>query len=512
MKKMIRAIAMLLLAVFLPAAFSACSASPNDMLEPMMNKLSNMDPDVPREKTEVSDEIAENPWVSAAEAPVSTFSADVDTASYTLFRKLVNSGYLLDGIGQRFSAAIRTEEMVNYFTYDYPQPAQGDLFGVKSTIARCPWDGESELLILGLASATAELPAVAGNNLVFLIDVSGSMDSADKLGLLKKTFSYLVDHLNEDDRVSIVTYSGREEVVLEGCPGSKKKEILNAINALKAEGVTNGQAGLEKAYATAQSNFISGGNNRIIMASDGDLNVGISSAEELKTFVSQKKETGVYLSVLGFGSGNYRDGNMEALADYGNGSYYYIDGESEAERIFSDKLLSTLFTVAEDVKLQLTFDPELVDSYRLVGYENRMLSEEDFSDDTKDAGELGEGHQLTVCYQLRLKKAPQETDPSAQIAKLAVRWKTPGYIEGKPETGASKLQETALTAAAWTDAPDGDFIFAASVAQLSLLLRNSPYLRKETSVAGILDALKQSNAAASNYWRGEFVSLLEKIK
>lgn len=516
MKKTRTILSFLCLCALLLPVFAGCSANgenyaPEQGVEKRI-ELQQGNPELPDEDAPVEDRIPENPWVSAAEEPVSTFSADVDTASYTLFRKLVNRGYSLDSIRKSFPDQIRTEEMVNYFDYTYPQPAAGELFGVKSMIAPCPWDADSQLLILGLASSTAELPAVHGNNLVFLIDVSGSMASDDKLELLKTAFTTLTDRLTAADRVSIVTYSGKEEVVLEGCPGDRKEEILKAIRGLSASGVTNGQAGLQKAYATALSNFIDGGNNRIIMASDGDLNVGISSAEELKAFVTEKKNAGVYLSVLGFGSGNYRDGNMEALADNGNGSYYYIDGESEAERIFSDKLLSTLFTVAEDVKLQLTFNPETVEEYRLVGYENRMLAKEDFEDDTKDAGELGAGHQVTVCYQLRLKDPKAELDPAAELAKLAVRWKTPGYLEGKPETCASLLQETAVCASALTPAPDGDFTFAAAVAHLSLLLRGSAYVRTNTGVSEILASLRPDGSAAqSNFWREEFLGLLEKM-
>ena len=318
---------------------------------------------------------------------------------------------------------------------------------------------------------------------MFLIDVSGSMSSDDKLPLLKKAFAYLTDNLTENDVVSIVTYSGREEVVLTGCEGTEKAAIMSAVNSLKASGSTNGESGLRKAYDLAKEYYITGGNNRIIMASDGDLNVGISSAEELKKFVEEKRDQGIYLSVLGFGTGNYKDGNMEALADNGNGVYYYIDGEYEAEKVFCTDLVSTLYTVAEDVKLQLTFDPAYVSEYRLVGYENRLLNTEDFNDDTKDAGEVGAGHCLTVCYELKLVPQHTETETADQAwMTLAVRYKEPGEKE-------SRLNEYAVGSSAYTEDPDKDFRFAASVIRLSMMLHGSEYLSDGIKVGDLLTEL-----------------------
>ena len=338
----------------------------------------------------------ENAFIPTEKENVSTFSADVDTASYTYFRKLVNQGYALNELIATAGSSIRTEEMINYFNYNYPSPKDNELFSTTVEIAPCPWNEEAQLLVLGLQAKHIEL--ATQNNLVFLIDVSGSMQSKDKLELLKKAFTHLVDKLGDDDTVSIVTYSGKEEVVLEGCSGSKKDKILRAVNSLNAKGSTNGEAGLKKAYQIAEEYYIAGGNNRIILASDGDLNVGISSTDELKKFVEEKRNGGVFLSVLGFGTGNYKDSKMETIADCGNGVYYYIDSEMEAEKVFGAEIFSTLYTVAKDVKLQLTFNPEYITAYRLVGYENRMLANEDFENDTKDAGELGSGHSVTVCY------------------------------------------------------------------------------------------------------------------
>jgi len=329
---------------------------------------------------------AENPFIKTAKQAVSTFSADVDTASYSYFRKLVGGGYGLNELIDMAGASIRTEEMINYFDYSYNLPKEGELFGTSVQIAPSPWNENAKLMVLGLAT---EQPAKRlDNNLVFLIDVSGSMSAQDKLPLLKNAFSQLAEQLGAQDTVSIVTYSGKEEIVLEGCMGSKSEQILAAVNGLKASGSTNGEAGLQQAYELAARYFKEDGNNRIIMASDGDLNVGISSEEELEKFVEQKRESGIYLSVLGFGTGNYKDSKMETIANHGNGIYYYIDGASEAERVFGSKLLSTLQTVGTDVKLQVTFDPSMVDSYRLVGYENRLMKEEDFKDDSKDGSKV----------------------------------------------------------------------------------------------------------------------------
>lgn len=431
--------------------------------------------------------LIENEFIKVARTPVSTFSADVDTASYTYFRKLINSGYDLNELINYAGGAIRTEEMINYFTYDYSAPAQNELFGVNAGIIPCPWNTEAALLCLGLKTE-AKIKS-NGNNLVFLIDVSGSMKSSDKLELLKTSFGYLTGQLTASDTISIVTYSGNESVVLEGCKGSKSEEILKAIKSLEAGGSTNGQAGLTRAYSIAKQYFIEGGNNRIIMASDGDLNVGISSPEELKSYVEEKRGEGIYLSVLGFGTGNYRDSNMEALADNGNGVYYYIDGAAEAEKVFGNDILSTLYTVAEDVKLQLTFDPACIEAYRLVGYENRLLAKEDFEDDTKDAGEVGAGHSVTVCYELILTDAAKAqtkdtSHPGDKWLGLAVRYKEPGE-------SVSKLNEYSLGCELYTGTPSDDLRFICTVIETSMLLHKSEYIGdiKLNDILGELDRL-----------------------
>lgn len=439
----------------------------------------------------------ENEFIYTAEESTSTFSADVDTASLAYFRKLVMQGYGFEQLKATAGNSIRTEEMINYFDYGYQNPAEGELFSTTMQIAPCPWNKEAALMVLGLQSK--KITPTAKNNLVFLIDVSGSMDAADKLDLLKKSFAHLTDKLGEDDVVSIVTYSGEEKVVLEGCSGAKKDMIINAVNSLTASGSTNGEAGILKAYQLAEKYYIREGNNRIIMASDGDLNVGISSEEELENFVEEKKNSGVFLSVLGFGTGNYKDAKMETIADRGNGVYYYIDGEAEAEKVFGEDLFSTLYTVAKDVKLQLSFNAEAVSAYRLVGYENRLLDNKDFLDDTKDAGELGAGHSLTVCYELMLTETAMETD----------NWTTLGVRYKAPDSDVSEGREYAFGKGNYTQNPDANFGFVCAVAETSMLLHDSKFVKERSleDVKTALDALELKD----DYYKAQFKLLIETL-
>lgn len=490
---------LLLVLVVSCAVFAACDAGDPGMSAPNMNLAS---PYYPEEEGIISPNsqsaVIETPFVEAKKDAVSTFSADVDTASYTLFRKHVQQGYTWQKMKQDYVGGnIRTEEMLNYFDYDYAEPAEGDLFGVSAQIVPCPWNEQNSLLMLGLKATDAAAPT--GNNLVFLVDVSGSMNSSDKLPLLQKTFSYLVSNLTANDRVSIVTYAAGERVVLEACPGNMHSEIMHAINNLQAGGSTNGQAGLQKAYEIAQSCYIEGGNNRIILASDGDLNVGISNPTELKAFVEEKRNGGIYLSVLGFGSGNFRDDNMETLADHGNGVYYYIDGEVEAEKIFGSELCSTLTTVANDVKLQVTFDPDYVEKYRLIGYENRRLDDEDFEDDTKDAGEVGAGHTLTVCYEITL--TDNKVYPEEGYAQLAVRWKNPGESE-------SVLREYGIGGESVKDTLNDDALFAAAVIETAMLLHNSRY-KGNASLENVLALL--GDMTEKDFYQTEFEQLIRQL-
>ena len=432
-------------------------------------------------------------FVSVALQPYSTFSADVDTGSYTYFRKLISSGYGFDVL-RRSGSNFRIEEFINYFKYDVEQPREGELFGVKTELVACPWN-ESNLLLRVTLRAEDAKPS-KGNNLVFLIDVSGSMSSQDKLPLLKKAFSYLVGNLGANDTVSIVTYSGRESIVLDGCSGLDTDKILSAIDSLVASGSTNGEAGLTEAYRLAEEHFIEGGNNRIIMASDGDLNVGISSKSELVEYIEQKRDQGVYLSVLGFGTGNYRDENMEALADNGNGVYYYIDGESEAEKVFGTDLAGTLYTVANDVKLQIQFDVNCVESYRIIGYDNRILDKDDFEDDTKDAGDVGASHQVTVVYEIK----PAEQVPGANtLATLRVRYKNPGE-------SLSLLNEYSVSRN--VELPSDDMRFIEAVIETAALLRNGDYTG-EISLTRIAEELNALTLEDS--YKAEFRELIKGL-
>ncbi len=442
--------------------------------------------------------IVENQFIKTSENAVSTFSADVDTASYALLRRLMKNGYSLSEIISTAGDGIRTEELVNYFKYDYKKPAENELFGVSCKLINCPWNEESRLLTLGLQTEKPEsrLP----NNLVFLIDISGSMYSEDKLPLLQRTFSYLTSNLTAEDTVSVITYADGERIVLEGCAGNKADLIQSAINSLKAEGFTNGEAGLKKAYELAEKYYKPNGNNRIILASDGDLNVGMSSVDEIEKFVAEKRGQGVYISVLGFGYGNYRDSIMETIADKGNGVYYYIDGEEEAEKIFGTDLLSTLYTVASDVKLQITFDSENVAEYRLIGYENRVMSEEDFKNDTKDAGELGAGHSVTVCYELKLKEG-NETENEG-LFDLSVRYKKPGEEKSVQNDYRFNLSITSD--------PDADTNLIAALCELGMILHNSEY-GKNLTLDDVCSLLEGHDYGFDQY-KAQFAQMIKELR
>ena len=441
--------------------------------------------------------LKENPFVKTADEPVSTFSADVDTASYTMLRRLIKEGYDLKSLKSTAGANIRTEELINYFRYDCRAPGEGELFGVTAKLVPCPWNASDLLLTMTLA--TNEPAARADNNIVLLVDVSGSMRSDDKLPLLKRTFSYLLSGLDKNDTVSIVTYSSGERVVLEGCPGDRADTIQQALDSLQANGATNGEAGLQKAYEIAEKYAKQDGNNRIIMASDGDLNVGMSSVEEIKAFVEQKRDAGVYLSVLGFGYGNYRDAKMETIADSGNGVYYYIDGEEEAEKIFCDDLLATLYTAASDVKLQIAFDAQSVSAYRLIGYENRVMSAEDFDNDAKDAGDVGAGHSVTVCYEI----VPAEGIAGEEkMLTLSVRYKEPGGVR-------STLNEYGMSYAGISCEPDADTDLIAALCELGMILHGSQY-GKDIDMHDVVTLLHGHDYASDPYKAG-FVGLVDRI-
>ncbi len=459
----------------------------------------------------------ENGFRSVLTTPLSTFGVDVDTASYANLRRMLNWGYEMDEIP---SGAVRTEEILNYFNYNYQGPNGEEPFGVNSMISECPWNNEHKLLRIGLQTEKIDFSDAPDSNLVFLIDVSGSMEDYDKLPLLKKAFKMLVDELGEKDRVSIVTYAGYDEIVLEGARGDQKEEILQALDDLEAYGSTNGGEGIISAYKLAEENFIEGGNNRVILATDGDLNVGLTSESELTDLISKKKESGVYLSVLGFGTGNYSDTNLEALADKGNGNYSYIDSEREAKKVLVEELGATLVTVAKDVKLQIEFNPAYVSQYRQIGYENREMAAEDFDNDEKDGGEIGAGHSVTVLYEI----VPTENTENSSKAEKSLKYQKTELADGadqtgewmtlsirykKPEKEQSELLEYPIGEAAYTETPDDDFVFQAAAAEFAMCLTDSEYLGSG-NLRQVRTMLKDHDW--DDEYKTEFVDMVENLR
>lgn len=464
--------------------------------------------------TEEYSAVNETGYLAVATAPLSTFSADVDTASYSNIRRMIEDGYTPEDIPQ---GAVRIEEMLNYFSYDYNLPRGGEPFGVTTVMGDCPWNEDAKLLQIGLKTQAIDFSEAPSSNLVFLLDVSGSMSDDNKLPLLQRSFALLADELTEKDRVSIVTYASGDAVVLDGVNGSEKEKIVAALDGLVAQGATNGSAGIETAYALAEKHFIEGGNNRVIIATDGDLNVGTTSESALKELVVQKKESGVYLTVLGFGMGNIKDNKMETLADCGNGNYAYIDSLGEAKKVLVEEMGATLVTVAKDVKLQVEFNPAYVKGYRLLGYENRMLAAEDFDDDKKDAGEIGAGHTVTALYEII------PVDSAQEIAQADLKYQQDGgkgvengeWVNLKirykdPDQEESKLCTYPVTEKAYTQKPSEDFYFAAAVAEFGLLLRDSEY-KKDASFENVRELLGKVDTGADDY-KDEFAYLVKKLQ
>ena len=464
----------------------------------------------------------EKDFSSVMKEPLSTFAADVDTASYSNLRRLINDGYMLEDLPD---GAVRTEEMINYFSYDYNAPKGKEPFGVTTQISSCPWNDEAELLMIGLQTEEIDYSHAPAANLVFLLDVSGSMFSDDKLPLLQESFGLLAEQLTGKDRVSIVTYAGEDQVVLEGVRGNETKKIKRALNALEAGGGTYGSKGIETAYRLAEENYIEGGNNRIILATDGDLNIGLTSEEELEDLITEKKESGIFLSVLGFGTGNIKDNKMETLADKGNGNYAYIDCLREAKKVLVEEMSATLLTICKDVKFQVEFNPAVVESYRLLGYENRALAKEDFNDDTKDAGEIGAGHSVTALYEIILKeplgalsekevedlkysKQYKEEAGVVETSSAATKeWLTISIRYKKPAEDKSNLLEYPVGYECYTNDPTDDYIFAAAVAEFGLLASHSEY-PEDASVKHVERALKSIDL--SDEYKEEFLELVRQ--
>jgi Ca-activated chloride channel family protein len=463
--------------------------------------------------TEDYDNIVENQFLSPFKQPLSTFSIDVDEAAYSNVRRYLHEGALPP------AGAVRIEEMINYFDYDYAAPSGNEPFAVYTEMAPCPWKPDHKLVHIGLKGkeiATDNLPA---SNLVFLIDVSGSMDEPNKLPLVKESLKMLVDQLREKDKVAIVVYAGNAGLVLPPTSGSNKTRIKEAITNLDAGGSTAGGEGILLAYKTARQSFIAGGNNRVILATDGDFNVGVSSDDDLVRLIERERESGVYLSVLGYGMGNYKDNKMQQLADKGNGNHSYIDNSNEAKKVLVNEFGSTLFTIAKDVKIQVEFNPAKVQAYRLIGYENRMLASEDFNDDKKDAGELGSGHTVTALYEvipvgvknqftrsvdsLKYQSNRREITGSEtnEIMTVKLRYK-------KPDEAVSQLVAVPVREAVQNiESTSNNFRFSAAVASFGLLLRNSDY-KSNSNFQQVIALATSAKGEDRNGYRKEFIELV----
>ena len=459
---------------------------------------------------------AENRFKSPVKDPLSTFSIDVDAASYSNIRRFINQGEMPP------KDAVRIEEMINYFNYNYPKPTGNDPVRITTEVGICPWNKTHRLVQIGLKAREIENQNLPASNFVFLIDVSGSMFGPTRLELVKSSLRLLVNNLREKDRVAIVTYCGDARVALPSTPGNEKQKIKEALETLTAGGSTAGGAGIKEAYRIAQKNFIAQGNNRIILCTDGDFNVGASSETELENLIESKRKSGIFLTVLGYGMGNYKDNKMQILAQKGNGNHAYIDNIQEANKVLVNEFGSTMYAVAKDVKLQVEFNPAKVQSYRLVGYETRMLNNEDFNDDTKDAGEMGAGHTVTALYEIiptgtpgnipgsvdPLKYQSQtnvnaQTSNSSELLTVKLRYKT-------PEEEKSKKIEKSVTDMG-KDNVSPDFRFASAVAMFAQLLKDSDF-KGEATYDKVIETANKGLSFDPEGYRAEFVCLVQSAK
>ncbi|MHC0446700.1 vWA domain-containing protein [Flavobacterium sp. 3-218] len=457
--------------------------------------------------------LEENPFESPLKEPLSTFSIDVDNASYTNIRRFINEGQKVP------KDAVRVEEMINFFKYKYPQPEGEHPFAINTEYSDCPWNKNSRLLKIGLQGKNIPMANLPATNLVFLVDVSGSMDEQNKLPLLKESMKILVKELRPIDKVSIVVYAGSAGVVLEPTSGDNKDEIIDAFDDLHAGGSTAGGEGIELAYKLAQQNFIKEGNNRVVIATDGDFNVGASSDDDMLKLIEQKRESGVFLTVLGFGMGNYKDSKMEILADKGNGNYAYIDNIQEANRFLGKEFKGSMFAIAKDVKIQIEFNPNHVQAYRLIGYENRKLNAEDFKNDKIDAGELGSGHSVTALYEivptgvdsdyvpsdLKYTKTQKATENhSDELATVKFRYKKPDGNKSNEIVNVIADKKTDL------ENSSQDFKFTTAVSWFGLKLRESKYIANSSS-SDIKRLAKSGLSNDDEGYRSEFVRLVDAV-
>jgi Ca-activated chloride channel homolog len=466
--------------------------------------------------TEAYSNITENGFKNVSANPVSTFSIDVDAASYSNVRRFLNQGQLPP------AGAVRTEEMINYFKYQYPQPTNNDPFSFNTEMSDCPWNKQNKLLLVGLQGKTIPIENLPASNLVFLIDVSGSMSEENKLPLVKASLKLLTDQLREKDKISMVVYAGNAGLVLPATSGAEKDKIKKAIDALESGGSTAGGEGIQLAYKTAQENFVKDGNNRVILCTDGDFNVGVSSDDDMVRLVEKERNSGVFLTTLGYGMGNYKDSKMQQMADKGNGNNFYIDNISEAKKVLVNEFGGTLFTIAKDVKLQLEFNPAKVAGYRLIGYENRMLNKEDFNNDKKDAGELGSGHTVTALYEIIPAGVAsdflEDADPlkyqaandnemgntkfSNELLTIKFRYKAPSKDKSDLITYTVKDESIAFAKAS------DNFRFAAAVANFAMLLRNSEY-KGNTNYTKVLAIANAAMGADEEGYRKECIELIK---
>ncbi|MFA6276945.1 MAG: von Willebrand factor type A domain-containing protein [Pedobacter sp.] len=469
----------------------------------------------PNYDTESYAGITENGFKNPLKEALSTFSIDVDAASYSNVRRFINNGTLPP------KDAVRIEEMINYFDYNYAQPTGNDPVNIQTELAPAPWNPQHRLVQIGLKAKTIATDNLPASNLVFLIDVSGSMSSANKLPLLISSLKLLTDQLRDKDKVAIVVYAGQSGLVLPSTSGDAKASIKDALNKLSAGGSTAGGAGLQLAYKVAGENFIKGGNNRIILATDGDFNVGISSDNEMERLIEEKRKSGIFLTVLGYGMGNYKDSKMEILANKGNGNYAYIDNINEARKVLVNEFGGTLFTVAKDVKLQIEFNPAKVQAYRLIGYENRMLKDEDFNDDKKDAGEMGSGHTVTALYEiipvgvkssfankvddLKYQKTAKSasTYTGDEMLTIKLRYKLPDQNTSKSMQKAINDNPSANTSV--------NFRFAAAIAEFGMLLRQSEY-KQNSSFAQVITLAEGAMGKDKEGYRSEFLRLAKSAQ
>ena len=454
-----------------------------------------------------------NAFLSTLTSPLSTFAADADTSSYALFRRKVLNG-------ERVPAdSVRIEEMMNYFHYNYARPKNGEPFGVTTEIGPCPWNEKTKLLLIGLQAAEVEQKNRPGHNLVFLIDTSGSMYGNDRLDLVKRAFLLLLDELDPEDTISVVTYASQDRVVLEGVPAADKTRIMEAISELEAHGSTNGSAGILRAYEIASKYYREDGVNRILLATDGDLNVGMTSEGDLAKLVTEKKESGISLTCLGFGMGNYKDNKMEALADYGDGNCRYIDTIYEARKALVEEGGGTFITVAKDVKIQVDFNPAMVRGYRLIGYEDRVMAAEDFANDEKDGGEIGSGHRMTALYEI----VPANSDfdfgeaasryQNTQTMETTEKtdWLTVSIRAKEPGNTVSRLYEYPVDQDAEADQLKDNIRFAAGVAEAGMLLRNSEW-KGNATWAQALELIRGCKDVTGDVYKEEFVYLLTLLE